>query len=268
MLHQVAFPSGPLAVLSPLLRRASIPHIFSTRVGGVSTGPFASLNFGNPNGHPIQDRPANLEENYRRTMQAADLTGRQLARVHQVHGNVIAQLWDGDAPPSDTKADALLTDCPSFALSVRTADCVPILLASRDGRLVAAVHAGWRGIVAGILPNAINALRIRQVLLCDILIAIGPCIGPDAFEVGDEVVNEFRAKLPDAPDVIHRQVGRKAHIDMRKALVHQALQLDIPAPNIDSTDLCTYSDADLFFSHRREHGLTGRQAAFIGTRSA
>ena len=266
MLTEITSPSGPLALISPLLRRASIPHIFSTRVGGISTGPFASLNLGNPNGHPIQDRPANLDENYRRILQAADLTGRQLSRVHQVHGNAIHQLSSGDPLPSNIKADALLTDSPSFALSVRTADCVPILLASHDGRLVAAVHAGWRGVIAGILPNAIRTMNQRGIPSFDIFIAIGPCIGPDAFEVGDEVVQEFRAKLPDAPDVIHRHVGRKAHIDMRKALIHQALQLDIPQSNIDTTDLCTYSDADLFFSHRRENGLTGRQAAFIGTK--
>lgn len=266
MLKELTSPAGPLALISPLLQHASIPHIFSTRVGGVSTGPFASLNLGNPNGHPIQDRPANLDENYRRILQAANLTGRQLSRVHQVHGNALHQLSSGDRVPSGIKADALLTDSPDFALSVRTADCVPILLASSDGRIVAAVHAGWRGIVAGIIPNAIRALRTRQIRPTDILIAIGPCIGPDAFEVGDEVVKEFRAKLPDAPDVIHRQVGRKAHIDLRRAIIHQALQLDIPASSIDSTDLCTYSDPDLFFSHRRENGLTGRLAAFIGTR--
>lgn len=265
MLQQIQHPSGPLALLSPLLQRADIPHIFSTRIGGVSTGPFASLNLGNPNGAPIQDTPANLDENYRRILHAGSLAGRKLCRVHQVHGNSIHHVSSDGISPSGIKADALFTDSPEFVLSIRTADCVPILLASSDGLLVAAVHAGWRGIVAGIIPNAIRVLRDRHILPADILIAIGPCIGPDAFEVGDEVVEEFHARIPDA-NVVHRQVGRKAHIDLRQAIIHQARQLDIPESNIDTTDLCTYRDAELFFSHRRENGLTGRLAAFIGAR--
>lgn len=264
MLHLTPHPTGPLLLLSPLLQQAGIPHAFSTRIGGVSTGPFASLNLGNPNGHPIQDPEPNLTENYRRIMSAANLATRTLSRVHQVHGNIIHHLNPGDPAPSGIKADGLFTSCPDYALSVRTADCVPILLASRDGKHVAAVHAGWRGVVAGIVPSAIHLLLDRHTAPADILIAIGPCIGPDHFEVGEEVVDQFRPNFP--ADIIHRPPGKKPHIDLPRALLHQCLSLQIPASNIDTTDHCTYRDAALFFSHRRDHGLTGRLAAFIATR--
>ena len=196
MLQQKQFDSGAVGFVSPLLQHAGIPHLFSTRIGGISSGPFASLNLGNPNGAPVQDSSANLEENYRRAMAAAGLSDRRLCRVHQVHGNAIAILSKGDAPPAGTRADALLTDCPDFALSMRTADCVPILIASTDGQLVCAVHAGWRGVVAGIVPEVIAVMQQRHLSLSQLLIAIGPSIGLDAFEVGDEVAQEFRVKMP------------------------------------------------------------------------
>lgn len=265
MLEKRTHPNGVVAIHSSLLESAGIPHAFSTRVGGVSHGAFASLNLGNPQG-AIRDTEANLHENYLRLFAALHLTGRTLCRVHQVHGRDLLTLRDTDAPPAGHHADGLITDSPRFTLSIRTADCVPILIASRSGQLVAAVHAGWRGVVAGILPETLSAMHHLGTPIADLIVAIGPCIGVDAFEVGEEVADEFsRAFGPHAP--IRRVPGQKPHVDLRRAVVHQARHFGIPESSIDHADFCTVRDAGLFFSHRRDAGLTGRLAAVIATKA-
>jgi YfiH family protein len=265
MLEKRTYPNGVVAFISPLLQAAGVRHAFSTRMGGVSRGAFASLNLGNPSGSPIRDADANITENYNRLFDAIGLKDRQLCRVHQVHGRELVTLRESDAPPHGKQADALLTDSRQLTLSIRTADCVPILVADKTGRWVAAVHAGWRGVVADMLPVTLAAMHHHGIAVNDLLVAVGPCIGVNAFEVGDEVAAEFDKALPDAQVVI-RENGKKPHVDLRKAVIHQAAHFGVPASQIDSADLCTYRDADLFYSHRRENGLTGRLAAVIGTK--
>jgi YfiH family protein len=162
---------------------------------------------------------------------------------------------------SGRKADALVTDDPNRLLAVRVADCVPILLATRDGERVAAVHAGWRGIVAGVLPRAAQILA--EDFPDELLAAIGPCISFEAFEVGSEVLAEFRSVFGDAAPIRANSDG-KGHVNLREAARLQLLSLDVPQAQIDTTDRCTKRDADEFFSHRRDKGVTGRMAAVIG----
>ena len=255
---------------SPLLTSLGVPHCFSTRVGGVSAGNFESLNLGNPSELPREQRdpPANIRENFRRILAAMGCAGRAIAEVHQVHGADVAWTSSPCAPPTpaspDPKADAILTDDPSRVVVIRVADCCPVLLAGEDGRLVGAVHAGWRGVVAGVLPSAIAALRQRGAE--EIVGAIGPCIGQDHFEVGPEVAAEFRRVFEHrAGSILRPGRGDRWMIDLKEALRLQLLGAGVSRHDISPH--CTFRDADLFYSHRRDRGLTGRTAGLIGPRA-
>jgi hypothetical protein len=261
MLQRRNASNGVRFYASPLFERRGIPHAFSTRVGGVSPAPFDSLNLGNPNGCPVQDDYEHVWENYRRLQAAAGCAGGELCRVHQVHGADLVRAEPGVPFDNKAKADALVTSDAARVLSVRVADCVPILLASDDGRVVAAVHAGWRGVIAGAVPAALAAMRGGDASMTFVA-AIGPCIGGDAFEVGPEVVEEFVRVFADETPLV-RRVGLKGYIDLRQAVRIQLLRAGLNDDRIDLTDRCTHEHAEEFFSHRRENGVTGRMAAII-----
>lgn len=264
-MHQRTAPNGVTYYASPLFGQLGVPHAFSTRLGGVSPAPFESLNLGNPNGCAAQDDYDHVWENYRRLQAAAGCEGRELCYVHQVHGAAFVRVGAGQPFDTSAKADALITDDPARVVSVRVADCVPILLSTADGRTVAAVHAGWRGVIAGAVPTALSEMFTKSgadASPATAVAAIGPCIGGEAFEVGPEVVEEFfRVFGDDAPLV--RRAGGKGYIDLRAAVRLQLLRAGLPHDRIDTTDRCTHRDADEFFSHRRENGVTGRMAAII-----
>jgi YfiH family protein len=260
VLEPLISDSGVRVLVSPRLRGLDVPHAFATRVGGVSAGPYASLNFGSPMEIEGRDAAANIGENYRRLLEAAGLGGRTLVEVHQVHGCAVHA--GAGASPSP-KADAIVVSDAAHAAAIRTADCAPVLIASGDGALVAAVHAGWRGAVLGVVRAAVAALRERGA--GKLIAAIGPCISKDAFEVGPEVVGEFRRAFGAAPVHPHPTDPGKGMIDLRAALAQQLRGAGIE--EIDVDDHCTVRDAGLFFSHRREKGLTGRMAAVIGVRA-
>jgi polyphenol oxidase len=261
MLQRVEHSSGAVFLRSPLLAAAGIPHAFSTRIGGISRGPFASLNFGNPNPCDDRDPIENIGEHWRRLLAAAGAEGRQLVEVHQVHGRDVHRV-ERDQPahpgPKDTKADALITDDAARALAVRTADCLPILIATRDGSRVAAIHAGWRGIAANVIAATVEAFNSNNLIS-----AIGPGIGFDAFEVGPEVVEQLRISVGEGLRVKTGPAGTP-HVDLSHAAMLQLQSLGVR--DIDTTDLCTFRDRELFFSHRRDQGMTGRMASVISPR--
>jgi YfiH family protein len=249
--------SGLIFYASPLLEQIKVPHAFSTRIGGISPAPFDSLNLGNPSGVDQVDDYQRIYENYRKLQRAIGHGEHERIWVHQVHGGDVAR-----APcASGAKADALVTDDPSKLIAIRVADCVPILLSSDDGKVVAAVHSGWRGVIAGVVRNTIEATRVSPRAL---IAAIGPCIGFDHFEVGGEVLEAFTQAFGEAAPIRRREDG-KGYVDLRRAVEMQLLAAGIPANQIDTTDRCTFAHADEFFSHRREKGLTGRMAALIAT---
>src|SRR4051812_23546793 len=159
MLERRASPQGPVYYVSPLLERAGVAHVFSTRVGGLSPAPFDSLNLGNPNGCAVQDDYERIYENYRLLQSAIGCAAHARVWVHQVHRAEVASAMRGETFESGAKADAIVSDDAGKIVAVRVADCVPVLLAGNDGAIVAAVHAGWRGVVAGIVPAAIGKLR-------------------------------------------------------------------------------------------------------------
>jgi copper oxidase (laccase) domain-containing protein len=288
MLERRCANNGVVYYASPLLESAQVRHAFSTRIGGLSPAPFDSLNLGNPSGCDVADDYERIWENYRLLATASGCGALELLRVHQVHGPRVLRAVRGEHFENSSKADAIVTDDPQRIASVRVADCVPVLLASANGKTVAAIHAGWRGVVAGVVQAALNELlesddpgsrsepaqaisseaevRIgRQRLPVDLVAAIGPCIGFDAFEVGSEVIAEFQRSFGnEAP--LRTVKGGKGFVDLRQAIRMQLLAAGVPERQIDVTDRCTVRDAGEFFSHRRERGVTGRMAAIIRAR--
>jgi len=247
--------------VSPLLESLNVPHAFSTRRGGVSPAPFDSLNLGIARDASLKDSPANIEANYQRLAGAIGCGEHRRAWVSQVHGREIFEIRAGDGFESGPCADGMITDDPGRILSIKYADCVPILLASGDGRVVAAVHAGWRGLVAGILMEAVRRLAVVSGGgASEFVAAVGPCISKEKFEVGPEVLTAF-ARIFDAGATTEHTA--KGYVDLQKATVHQLLGEGLQADRIDTTDLCTYQNSEHFYSHRRDGAATGRMAALI-----
>jgi purine-nucleoside/S-methyl-5'-thioadenosine phosphorylase / adenosine deaminase len=218
---------------------------FSTRTGGVSTGPYESLNLG----LLTDDDRGHVEENRRRLFTAAGADPDRAAWSRQVHGATVVRARRGER---GAHADALWTDEPYVPLLVVTADCLPVALVRSDGDPgVALVHAGRAGILAGVLGAAVEALGGTLAA------AIGPSAGPCCYEVGDEIAGAYRARF--ARDVLS---GRKldlwgaAETALRGAGVHDVHRMDV----------CTICNGDRFFSHRRDGGVTGRQGAIAAIR--
>jgi hypothetical protein len=273
-----ATTTSPRHLSGDLLRSIGVPHAFSTRCGGVSAGIFDSFNFGNPSDLPSERRDPvfNIARNFDILLGAAGVPRheqKEIVQVYQVHGAGahVVRLGKPTHPDSpdpitgqtrDTKADAIVTDDPDRVLCVRTADCTPILLASDDGRIVGAVHAGWRGVIAGVLPAAIGAMR--SLGAADIRAVIGPCISETHFEVGPEVVREFASLFGTNATcrvVEPANPSSKGFVNLQAALRIQLEQSNVR--QIETIALCTVARPDLFFSHRRENGHTGRMAAII-----
>jgi hypothetical protein len=272
----------PAALHSALLISIGVPHGFSTRHGGRSVGMFATLNFGNPGDLAAERRdPAgNINENWGRLCQAIGravpaaapgLERREIVEVHQVHGAGVCVVRRGEpsaraATGHDVRADAIVTDDPGRLAAVRVADCTPVLVSSGDGRIVAAVHAGWRGVVGGVVGTAIDAMRAMGAEPGKMAAAVGPCIGAGAFEVGPEVADEFRRVFGATTVHVRPRGDGKAMVDLKGAIREQLLRAGVSAGRIDVLPHCTVRDAADFFSHRRERGMTGRMVGIIGAR--
>jgi len=250
---------GVVVYRSTRLLHIGVCHAFSTRLGGFSPAPFDSMNLGNPNGCAIQDDGGRIAENYRKLIAAIGGQGREVLRVHQVHGAGVVRAERGRIFDVGQKADAIVSNDPLRFVSVRIADCVPVLLASDDGAQVAAIHAGWRGVIAQV---ALAAVREMGCGGRRITAAIGPCISGEAFEVGAEVLGAFENSFGAAAPMRRRADG-KGHVDLPEAIRRQLIAAGVEADRIDMTDRCTFRDGDEFFSHRRDHGVTGRMAALI-----
>lgn len=262
MLRRDVKENGVVVYVSPALERIGVPHGFSTRIGGVSQGVFGTMNLGNPSGVELQDEESRIDENYRRFHAALGVSNRERCSVHQAHGPNVVRVNEGASHDRRIKADALVSRDASRILSVRIADCIPVLLASRDGRVVGAVHAGWRGVVTGVVAGAIREMEVPG---SELAAAIGPGIGIDAFEIGPEVVEQF-ARVFGSEAPMRLQSNGKGRVDLKEAIRKQLIGAGLNADHIDLTDRCSYRDADEFFSHRRENGITGRMAAMIGAR--
>lgn len=238
-------------------RLLDVPHGFTGREGGVSLGPYASLNLGLNTG----DRREAVLENLALAARAAGLSPGQLALVRQVHGDRVVEAAAPQAAFSapSVDADAVWTSAPGQAVGVTVADCVPLLLLDVRTRRVAAVHAGWKGAWARIAQRAVEALAAAGTRPRDLRAAIGPCIRPCCYEVSDELAERFAAGFGAGAAV---QQGARRHLDLPFAVRASLLAAGVPAAQIDADFPCTACSPGLF-SHRRDQGLTGRQLGFI-----
>ena len=273
---------GDLAWLecSRLARLPWLVHAFSTRRGGVSPPPAAGLNLG----MIASDLRANVEQNRKTLFRDLKAEGFSLASLRQVHSSSVFQAARGSrgeivySPPGNPslgdstshppQGDALLTDQAGMLLSVRTADCMPILLVNPRRHAIAAVHAGWRGALRGVLEKAVE--EMRGAFGSDpkeMLAAIGPCIRACCYEVGEEVVATFNERFPNTKKFFRRKTrATKAHLDLVAVARRQLQAAGLRPSSILAAPFCTACRTDLFFSHRKEGSGTGRMMAVMGIR--
>ena len=287
-----------------LLRLPWLLHAFSTRRGGVSNPPAAELNLGFVEG----DRRANVEENRRRFLQQLGADGFSLAMLRQVHSARIYQVVEGlsgrvEYRPSGfalpkllenrlAAGDGLLTNQAGILLSIRTADCLPILLVELQHHAIAAVHVGWRGALAHMVEKAVGEMRrVFGSRPADLLAALGPSIRSCCYEVGEEVVAAFCARFANGekffrkapsttppttagsdPLLLSSTLRPEKHaapatfLDLGAVARAQLCCAGVRPANISVAEFCTACRTDLFFSHRKERGRTGRTMAIIGIR--
>jgi polyphenol oxidase len=250
---------------------------FSLRKGGVSPRPFDSLNFSSEEGDSVE----NVDRNFRIFGEKLGIASQQIVTCHQIHGDRVAII--SDRPNRPPEADAIISTVPSIYPAVKTADCVPILLVDPVQRISAAVHVGWRGAVLRIVRKVLRLLNDKfRSNPSDLLVAIGPSIGKCCYEVDDNVLEPLRDNFSDAERFLNMSIGpaslpatdseqpsvsensRKAFLDLPGITRFELISVGVPEANIHPVDLCTSCRSDLFFSHRRDRGRTGRHIAVTG----
>lgn len=234
----------------------AVPHAFTTRGGGVSRAPFASLNLGLSSG----DDESSVAENRRRVLAAFGTDEGGACAFHQVHG---CRVLTGRPSWFAEEADAVVSDTPGLVLVVSTADCLPLLFHDPVTGAVGAAHCGWRGTVQGLAAKTLA--RLSALYGCDpatVRVAFGPAILAERYQVGEEVVAEFeRAGFPG--DVYAPDGTGKFLLDVAAANRWALLEGGVRPEHLWESGLCTYGDAARFYSHRRDRGRTGRHWALI-----
>ena len=225
----------------------------STRLGGVSKGPYSSMNLG----MSVNDRTENVIKNRELFFGASGIGLQQLVISKQVHDN---KVYVADAPIITEGYDALITNKPNVFLAISIADCTPILIYDTRNKAVAAIHAGWKGTVAGIVMHSLQKMyKSYGTNGLDCKAYIGACIGYSNFEVGEEVAQHF-----DTAFKKFDQQKQKWFVDLKSVNKKQLLDFGVWPENIEVSPYCTVKDENLFFSHRRDKGLSGRMMAKIG----
>jgi len=239
-----------------LLAVEGLKHAIFTRLGGVSQGPFATLNVG----RSVGDDPAAVAENLARILAHLGLDAGQVATAYQVHGNRVAVVTAADAGRIFPNTDGLVTDVPGLALLLRFADCQPILLYDPAHHALGLIHAGWRGAAQGIARRAVEAMQAAfDTRPQDLLVGLGPAIGPCCYTVGQEVASAMSYALPDWSRVMHPD-GEQWRLDLPAANAQQLIAAGVRRRQIEQARLCTSCHSDEFFSHRGDNGQTGRFA--------
>ena len=236
---------------------AGVHALLTTREGGHSDGPWSSWNIGSRSG----DAPVAVTQNRARLL-AKLRTPHPVRYLQQVHGRDV--LFQAEMDPGEVQADAHWTATPGLPLAVLAADCLPVLFCSADGLRIAAAHAGWRGLVAGVLQRTVQELRAHGPAGMPLLAWVGPGIGPCHFEVGAEVREAFHARdaqwaQPYFTEPVQVADTARWHADLAGLAVAQLRSLGV---RVRADGRCTHCDEQRFYSYRRD-GQTGRMAALI-----
>jgi polyphenol oxidase len=262
------YKAGVFAVTplrSPLLSRHGFRHGFSPRQGGVSRAPYDSCNLG----RGVGDDPEHVAENHRRFAAAVGYEPHALFEVNQVHGREVHAARPGEDPERlrVESGDGLVAE-RGASVGVRTADCVPLLVADPETRYAAALHAGWRGAAAGVVSSGLDLLmRVSGAPAERLIAGVFPHIRACCFEVSDDVAEALAAAWPLAAagrDVlVQRAPGGKPHVDLAALLRAQLTAAGMAAAHIDLLEGCTRCAAERFFSYRRDGQASGRHLSAI-----
>ncbi len=234
-------------------------HGFTTRIGGVSDGPYTSLNLSLSR----EANRDNVRENYRRVASALEVDIATLTACHYEHGNgveIISKEHIGAGILRENPlpfCDGVITKEHGVTAVTMHADCTPIFFADKKGGVCGVCHAGWKGTYKRISHHMIEKMGIPPE---DILVGIGPVICADCFEVQEDVGGLFHKEWGDSARIF--KDGRQ-YVDLKRVTVMQLQEMGIPPENVTVSDLCTYCEADLFYSHRRDKGCTGAMASMI-----
>ncbi len=257
---KVAAPHAPRWVTPQWPAPTAVRALSTLRSGGASRPPFASLNLG----EHVGDAALAVVRNRRSLQEAAGLPNEP-AWLVQVHGTAVVDLdaaTAGSAARTSPTADAAVTGQPNTVCAILTADCLPVLFANDAGDRVGAAHAGWRGLAAGVIESTVAALGVPTHTL---MAWLGPAIGPQHFEVGAEVRDEFLIDDPGSAGAFARNERGRFMADLFVLARQRLARLGIDRV-FGGTD-CTYTHGDTYFSHRRD-GPTGRQATLIWLQSS
>jgi YfiH family protein len=261
---------GVRALICAPLEQDGFTNAFSTRLGGISPMPARALNLAGFN----EDDAENIYENRRRFLKLFDgdwtLTG--CWQVHSADVRVVRSGPEAQPKPGvlgdDIYCDALVSRTPKILLTVKTADCVPILFGDAKTGAFAAVHAGWRGTSSSVVGRAIEHLQLEYATRAeDLCAAIGPAANSCCYEVGDEVIKVFKERFPQSDHLFTPTREDHARIDLQAANRDQLIAAGVSPDRIYLAPLCTMDRTDLFFSYRREkklHGRVGRLMSVIG----
>jgi hypothetical protein len=227
------------------------------RHGGVSQPPFAALNLGNT----VSDDPSAVSENHRRVLDAFGFAPEQVVSPHQVHSRRVVQVGLADGGSVIPDADALVSNEPGVVILMRFADCTPVLLYDATHRAIALAHAGWRGMVAGVVPATIQAMaQAFGTHPSDLWAGVGPAICMHHYPVGEEVIDAVREVMPTSASVMEQRDGQW-HLDLPGAVAVQLREMGVGY--LDLSEMCTACHTDEWYSHRAAHGHTGRFGALI-----
>jgi len=239
---------------SYLLAEHNVKAVFTDKLGGCSEAPFDSLNLG----FDLGDLRLNVEKNLNLFCVEAGFPMPHQAK--QAHGSQVL-VCDGEGGTHDDEADILVTTLPNVALAVRTADCVPILLADQRNQVIAAVHAGWKGTVAQVAQKAVVTMCEFGALPKQIVASIGPSICGDCFEVNQSIVNQLNASCNED---VSKHDGDRIYANLLRTNMLQLQNVGLQQCHIEASKACTVcASKPPYFSYRRDQGETGRQLATI-----
>lgn len=241
-------------------RYGGLIHGFTGRRGGKSVGLYASLNLS----YRVGDDPKIVSQNVCDVKLAIGIHDGRVVTMKQVHGEQVAEVTDTNVKEAG-EADAMVTAKANVFLGVLTADCVPILMIAPKQRLAAAVHAGWRGSLAGIAAKAVTYLAEKyDVTPADLEAALGPAIGLCCYDVGEELLTPLVSRWGKLAEASVRASDGKAHLDLRRLNQTILAAAGVPRDRIFTSGPCTKCAGDDFFSYRRAGNETGRQMGVVG----
>ena len=255
-MHRTSYENGIAAYAFESFSFLPLQAHVSTRRGGVSPDPWCSLNFSRSRG----DRPERVQENFVRFCDALQREPSDAVRTHQVHGTAVARVSWEDAGSRQRRCDALITDAVGLPLFLVFADCVPLVLYDASRHALGACHAGWRGTVSGVAGATLQAMCAAfGTVAGDVRVGIGPSIGPESYEIGEDVRQIVAEKMPLGTRYLRYPNGRESNpfFDLWQANAEQLVAAGVRAENVEVAGIDTACNTGEFFSHRAEGGNCG-----------